>query len=182
HEWQSDEILFAGTITDQVAHLLAHQEKKEKERQIRKSLQEKETLLTEVHHRVKNNLAVVSGMMQLQAYDQDSSKIKDKLFDSVARLQTMAAIHELLYNSDSFSELRLDENIRKLVSSVYKAFNAGHQIKLAFNLEALTLNINQAIPCSLIINEVVTNVLKHAFDDDQGTITINLTEERSTIF
>src|SRR5699024_3299489 len=85
-------------------------------------------------------------------------------------------------NSDSFSELRLDENIRKLVTSVYKAFNAGHQIKLAFNLEALTLNINQAIPCSLIINEVITNVLKHAFDDDQGKITINLTEERNTIF
>src|SRR5699024_11907085 len=65
-----------------------------KEKQIRKSLREKETLLTEVHHRVKNNLAVVSGLMQLQAYDQDSSKIKDKLFDSVARIQTMAAIQD----------------------------------------------------------------------------------------
>ncbi|HLR25720.1 MAG TPA: PAS domain-containing protein [Fodinibius sp.] len=182
YKWQSDEILFAGTITDQVAHLLAHQEKKKKEKQIRKSLREKETLLTEVHHRVKNNLAVVSGLMQLQAYDQDSSKIKDKLFDSVARIQTMAAIHELLYKSDSFSELRLDENVRKLVSSVSKALNAGHQIKLDFNLEAVTLNINQAIPCSLIINEVVTNALKHAFDDDKGIITINLSEERSTIF
>src|SRR5699024_12020850 len=132
--------------------------------------------------RLKNKRAVVSGMMQLQAYDQDSSKIKDKLFDSVTRIQTMAAIHELLYKSDSFSELRLDENVRKLVSSVSKALNAGHQVKLDFNLEAVTLNINQAIPCSLIINEVVTNALKHAFDDDKGIITINLSEERSTIF
>lgn len=182
-EWLSDEISFAGAITDQIAHLLAYQEKKEKEKKIRESLQEKETLLTEVHHRVKNNLAVISGMMQLQAYEQVNQEVKDKLLDSIARIQTMAGIHELLYSSNSFSKLRLDENIQKLVSEIAKTFQMDDQLKLDFNLEPLTINVNQAIPCSLIINEVVTNALKHAFHEgEEGAIYITLSEKNNTIF
>ncbi|MCW9706552.1 PAS domain-containing protein [Fodinibius salsisoli] len=182
HKWLSDEIAFAGAITDQIAHLLAYQEKNEKEKKIRESLQEKETLLTEVHHRVKNNLAVISGMMQLQAYEQVAQEVKDKLFDSIARIQTMAGIHELLYSSKSFSNLRLDKNIQKLISDVSATFQVDDQVKFNFELEPITINVNQAIPCSLIINEVVTNALKHAFNgEEDGTIGVNLSEKNDTI-
>lgn len=179
-EWKNDEISFAGAITDQIAQLMAYQEKKERDLEIRESLKEKETLLAEVHHRVKNNLAVVSGMMQLQAYEEADEDIRNKLFDSVARIQTMAAIHELLYQSNSFSNLRLDENIQKLISNITETFQADAAINLKFDLAPIKLNVNQAIPCSLIVNEVVTNALKHAFDDE-GTIRILLREQEKRI-
>lgn len=178
--WESDEISFAGAVTDQIAQLLAHQEKKKRDQQIRESLKEKETLLAEVHHRVKNNLAVVSGMMQLQAFEETDEDLRNKLFDSVARIQTMAAIHELLYKSNSFSNLRLDENIQKLVSNITDTFQSAKKIDISYNLDVIKLNVNQAIPCSLIINEVVTNSLKHAFEDI-GTISIQLWEEQNKI-
>ncbi|MDZ7660363.1 PAS domain S-box protein [Fodinibius sp.] len=178
--WESDEISFAGAVTDQIAQLLAHQEKKKRDQEIRESLKEKETLLAEVHHRVKNNLAVVSGMMQLQAFEATDKDLRNKLFDSVARIQTMAAIHELLYKSNSFSNLQLDENIKKLISNITDTFQSADNINISYTLDAVNLNVNQAIPCSLIINEVVTNALKHAFEDT-GTIGIELFEKHSLI-
>ena len=178
--WEGDEVSFAGAVTDKIAQLLAHQEKKKRDQELRKSLKEKETLLAEVHHRVKNNLAVVSGMIQLQAFEEKDEDLRAKLFDSLARIQTMAAIHELLYKSNSFSNLRLDENIKKLVSNITDTFQSADSIEISFNLEAIKINVNQAIPCSLIINEVVTNALKHAFEDT-GTIRIELTEQKNHI-
>jgi PAS domain S-box-containing protein len=178
--WESDEISFAGAVTDQIAQLLAHQEKKKRDQKIRESLKEKETLLSEVHHRVKNNLAVVSGMMQLQAFEETDEELRNKLFDSVARIQTMASIHELLYKSSSFSNLRLDENIQKLISNITDTFQSAENIDIAYQMDTVKLNVNQAIPCSLIINEVVTNALKHAFENT-GTIRIELSEEQNQI-
>ena len=178
--WESDQISFAGAVTDQIAQLLAYQEKKKRDREIRESLKEKETLLAEVHHRVKNNLAVVSGMMQLQAFEEEDEDLRAKLFDSVARIQTMASIHELLYKSNSFSNLRLDENIKKLISNITDTFHSADNIDISYELEPVNLNVNQAIPCSLIINEVVTNALKHAFED-AGTICLVLFEEQNQI-
>ncbi|MGM0546672.1 MAG: PAS domain S-box protein [Bacteroidota bacterium] len=181
-DWESDEISFAGSITDQIAQLMASQEKKKRDQEIRESLKEKETLLAEVHHRVKNNLAVVSGMMQLQAYDESNKALKDKLFDSVTRIQTMAAIHELLYQSNSFSNLRLDENIERLIDNIFETFQSKASVSLDLTLEPLPLNVNQAIPCSLIVNEVTTNALKHAFDEEkQGKLTVFLSEKENQI-
>ncbi len=180
--WESDEISFTGSITDQIAQLMAYQEKKERDQEILESLKEKETLLAEVHHRVKNNLAVVSGMMQLQAYDESNEALRDKLFDSVTRIQTMAAIHELLYQSNSFSNLQLDENIERLIDNIFETFQSKAAVSLDLTLEPLPLNVNQAIPCSLIVNEVTTNALKHAFDEEkQGKLTVFLSEKENQI-
>jgi len=83
----------------------------------------------EIHHRVKNNLAVVSGMMQLQAFDEEDKKLRNKLIDSVVRIKTMASIHEVLYQSKSFSSLQLDDNLKKLVSTIYEAFQITPNIE-----------------------------------------------------
>ncbi|WP_069131547.1 PAS domain S-box protein [Rhodohalobacter halophilus] len=142
-------------VTDQV----------QKEQKIKESLLEKETLLAEIHHRVKNNLAVVSGLMQLQALEAESESLQAKLFDSVNRIKTMASVHELLYQSDSYSRLNFSDTIRKLVENISATFQASKEIDVEVETDNIELNINMAIPASLIVNEVVTNVFKHAFPD-----------------
>lgn len=139
-----------------------------KEKQLRESLKEKETLLLEIHHRVKNNLAVVSGMMQLQAFEEKSKKLRQKLNASVIRIKTMAIIHEILYQSRSFSHLDFSQNLKKLVSTIRETIQDGENISIAYDCESVQLNVNQAIPCSLIVNEVITNIFKHAFPDKKG--------------
>ncbi|SHG02698.1 PAS domain S-box-containing protein [Fodinibius roseus] len=157
-------------------------ERKQHEKELEASLKEKETLLREIHHRVKNNLAVVSGMMQLQAFSEEDESLKDKLFGSVVRIKTMASIHELLYQSNSYSQLQLGQNFKKLISNVVGAFQKDVNITLNFDLEPVAVNINQAIPCSLIVNEVVTNVYKHAFDQEQeGILHIEIFERNNHV-
>ncbi len=157
-------------------------EEKKQQRTLKQSLEEKETLLLEIHHRVKNNLAVVSGMMQLQAFEEDDESFKEKLFDGVARIQTMGNIHELLYQSESFTELAFHENLKKLTNQIVNTFSASVSLQTNFELENVNLNINQAIPCSLIVNEVITNVLKHAFkEQDRGILSISMSQEEEKI-
>lgn len=140
-----------------------------------KSLKEKETLLAEIHHRVKNNLAIVSGMMQLQSYQNDDLELQAKLMDSVSRIQTMASIHEHLYQANSFSHINFAENLHSLINNIIVTFQSDLQLDLDFNCSPVTLNINQAVPCSLIVNEVVTNILKHAFKGRKnGSIQVKL--------
>ncbi|WP_170864444.1 PAS domain-containing protein [Fodinibius roseus] len=171
-----------GNAVRMIGSLQDITELKQHEKELEASLKEKETLLREIHHRVKNNLAVVSGMMQLQAFSEEDESLKDKLFDSVVRIKTMASIHELLYQSNSYSHLQLGQNIKKLVSNVTGAFQKDANITLHFDLEPVAININQAIPCSLIVNEVVTNVYKHAFDQEQkGTLHVEIFEENKIV-
>ncbi|MDZ7773078.1 MAG: PAS domain S-box protein [Balneolaceae bacterium] len=159
-----------------------NRELEEHAEKLARSNDEKETLLMEIHHRVKNNLAVVSGMMQLQAFGEEDSALGEKLLDSVSRIQAMASIHDLLYRSKSYSRLNLAENIRKLVSNIVGSFHRDAEIDVLYDLEPVVMNINQAIPCSLMVNEVVTNVIKHAFDGGQeGRMEIALLERGQRI-
>lgn len=160
---------------DVTVKIRGEQELERRQQQLLESLQEKETLLAEIHHRVKNNLAVVSGMMQLQVHEEKNASVTDRLVDSIARIQTMAVIHEQLYEARSFSKLEFSENIRSLVRNIMKTFQSEKNISVDFQCAPLELNINQAIPCSLIVNEVITNTLKHAFPDRQsGRIEVSL--------
>lgn len=144
------------------------------------SLKEKETLLAEIHHRVKNNLAVISGLMEMQAINTENSELNQKLIESVLRIKSIAEIHERLYQSDSFAQIQFSEGIKSLTKDIVSTLKTSTKIDLTFNMDQTELNINQSVPCSLLINEVITNILKHAFDGvDEGTITMNLNEENS---
>lgn len=157
-------------------------ERIEHEQKLSESLNEKETLLVEIHHRVKNNLAVVSSMMLLQALEEENEKVTEKLYDSVARIKAMANIHELLYNSKSFSNINFSENISKLAKSVIATIQTDVDISLELNCVPEELNVNQAIPCSLLLNEILTNAVKHAFTGrKEGKIWIELRSTENCI-
>ncbi|MGB3267781.1 MAG: PAS domain-containing protein, partial [Microcoleus sp.] len=142
---------------------------------IQVALREKEVLLKEIHHRVKNNMQVVSSLLQLQAqYIEDESTLA--LFEeSQIRIHSMALIHEQLYQSDNLDLIDLPLYIENLVANLYQSFGCGNtSIQFNVNVEPVSLNIETAIPCGLIINELVSNSLKYAFTDSlAGEIKIN---------
>lgn len=157
-------------------------EQKRKEEYIKKSLEEKEVLLAEIHHRVKNNLAVVSSLMMLQAMQEEDDSLKEKLNNSVNRIKTIGNVHELLYKSESFSRIRFDENIKNIVDDIAATYRKVLPLEKIFNVQQFDLNINQAIPASLITNEVVTNVFKHAFKkNERGKLWVTLSETNGAV-
>lgn len=157
-------------------------ESKDQLRKLNESLVEKETLLMEIHHRVKNNLAVVSSMMQLQAMEEEDEALQQRLFDSVVRIRTMVTIHEMLYESKSFSNILISENISKLVEMVLNTISSSTTISTRFDCTEVLLNVNQAIPVSLIANEIITNAVKHAFDgQNTGTIEVSMTSDTGMV-
>ena len=151
-------------------------EKIESETELRSALKEKEVLLKEVHHRVKNNLQVISSILNLQ-----TSYVKDKetaniLKECQNRIKTMAYIHESLYQTKDFLQINFSEYIINLVKNLFYSYDANQQkIKANFDVDTLFLNLDTSIPCGLIINELVSNAFKYAFaDGSQGFITVKV--------
>lgn len=153
-------------------------ERKSQEEQIKESLKEKEVLLAEIHHRVKNNLAVISGLMQLQAYSEDNEVVKKALNTSQLRIQSIALVHEMLYQSDSLAYIDYNIYINDLLQAISSMhLNSGKDIELRSEVDPISISVNQAIPSSLLLNELIVNSYKHAFPDRQeGYILVEMEE------
>ncbi|MGD0235881.1 MAG: PAS domain S-box protein [Syntrophorhabdales bacterium] len=151
-------------------------ERKEAEERIRVSLEEKEVLLKEIHHRVKNNLQIVSSLLYLQATRTEHPGAVSALRESRARIKSMALIHERLYRSPDLASVDMGEYTRNLVSDLqHSQRTEGGSVRVMLNVGDITLGITEAIPCGLIINELVSNSLKHAFPEGRtGEVTIQL--------
>jgi two-component system response regulator len=163
-----------------VAFLQDITERKRAEELIRTSLQEKEVLLQEIHHRVKNNLQIISGLLTLQA-NQASGKPLDEIFrECQDRIHSIALIHEKLYCSRNLAEIAFDEYIRALTENLFTSHGvAAGRITVKYEMESVFFTIEKAIPLGLIANELVSNALKHAFPNErQGEIRIELHERR----
>ncbi len=168
---------FISVIEDISERQAAQRDRKQWEEQIQASLLEKEVLLKEIYHRVKNNLQVISSLLSLQ-----SAYIKDKddlvIFkQSQQRIASMALVHEKLYQSQDLAKINFGEYIRDLVSSLFSAYEANQDaIALRVNIdEHVFLGLDTAIPCSLIIHELVSNSLKYAFPlGRKGTIYLEM--------
>ena len=142
-------------------------EEKTREQKLKDNLKEKEVLLAEIHHRVKNNLAIVSGMLELQAYSSESPHEKAQLTLSTNRIKSIALVHEQLYRSGNFAAISVKDNIKNIIDGLITIYS-GKGIKpvtVLYDLESVSININLAIPFSLFINEIATNSLKHAFKE-----------------
>jgi two-component sensor histidine kinase len=127
------------------------------------SLKEKVGLLNEVHHRVKNNLQVITSLLRLESGRSDNSETKDVLNDMQARIRSMALLHESLYRSGIFASADLGAYLRELATHAFRA-NVNHTgIHLQLELESVTVSMDQATPCGLMVNELISNSLKHAF-------------------
>lgn len=151
-------------------------ERVEADKKLKDSLREKEVLLAEIHHRVKNNLAVISSLLLLQA-EKINKEDRDVFYISVQRVKSIALIHEMLYQSDNLASLRFGFYIRKLCDSISDTYSLQvRNLDIEFDLEDdILLNINQAIPAGLIVSELIINAIKHAYlVEEQGTIHISM--------
>lgn len=159
-------------------------ERKLAEQKISQSLKEKELLLKEIHHRVKNNLQVVSSLLKLQSsYAKDQHSF-DILLDSQNRVRSMALVHQKLYQSKDYSQIDFAEYLKQLSEHLLNVFkDYSNNIELEIKSEKFNLSINLAIPCGLIINELISNSLKYAFKGSAGgKITVELKSENETCY
>lgn len=153
-------------------------ERRNTEKKLAASLHEKEILLKEVHHRVKNNMQTVSSLLRLQARKIHDEEFVKVLKDSHDRIRTMALIHEKIYQSKSIADIRADTFIQDLALNLFESYGTDRgriSLQIDIGCNQTNLNIDKAIPCGLIINELVSNSLKYAFPDEiKGEIKIGL--------
>lgn len=141
-------------------------DRREAEEKVKKSLKEKEVLLAEIHHRVKNNLAVITGLLELQAYNTNQEEARDALKESQMRVNSIALIHEKLYQNKNLSEISFEIYMQELVDVISSSLQSDStDVEISFDIDPVHLTVNQAIPCGLILNELITNAFKHAFPD-----------------
>jgi two-component sensor histidine kinase len=163
-------------LNEQFRQELAERKKTEaalkaSESEIESSLKEKTMLLQEIHHRVKNNMQVIISLMHLQSNQIQDEKLRSYFKEAGSRVNAMALIHNILYESNSISEVSLSDYFKRLTDSLIRMYQA-HGVQISIKADGCRLNMDQAIPCGLILNELISNSLKHAFDGRAGKIGI----------
>ena len=160
----------SNALEDEVVH------RQQAQQQAETSLKEKEMLLQEIHHRVKNNLQIISSLLRLQSRQLNDTRMVEILNDSRGRIGAMSLIHKSLYNPSNLSSVSFHDYINELALQLFDFYAVDpEQITLITDLESISLNIETATPCGLIINELVTNSLKYAFPDNRkGVVSVTL--------
>jgi PAS domain S-box-containing protein len=153
--------------------------RKKGEAGLKEAIREKDVLLREIHHRVKNNMQVISSLLNLQAERFKDKEVREAFKESQGRIRSMALIHEKLYRARNLSEVDFSEYVTSLTASVIRAYQVNpERARFKLDLDRVSLDINASIPCGLILNEIILNALKHAFPEGgTGEIHIELREK-----
>ncbi|EGJ48968.1 histidine kinase dimerization/phosphoacceptor domain -containing protein [Desulfocurvibacter africanus] len=158
-----------GSVPYMVAVARDVSERKLNEERLRDSLREKEVLLKEIHHRVKNNLQTISSLLSLQAQVLDDPAVAELFRESQNRIQSMALVHERLYQADDLSSVDFDSYLSSVISFLMQSYRRNSSsVRLIKDLEDLALPVTVAIPCGLMVNELLSNSLKYAFPDGRA--------------
>jgi len=158
-------------------------EKRRADEQVRASLREKEVLLREIHHRVKNNLQIISSLLHLQSGHLVDQHDQEIFKESQNRIQSMALIHEKLYGSNDLGKIGFPEYIRNLANHLFRSYGVNPDaIALEITAADIALDIDTAVPCGLILNELLSNSLVHAFPAGRGQISIDFRSQDEKIF
>ncbi len=141
------------------------QRRRESEERIKESLMEKEILLREIHHRVKNNMTVISSLLNLKCTALEEDETKQPLLDSIQRIETMASIHEYLYANEKIKSINIKDYLMDFISDLILTFKPeGLEIEKELDIDEIEFDLDTLIPIGLITNEIITNILKHAFN------------------
>lgn len=182
-EYSSSPIIKSNIVTGAVVTFRDITEKKNFVEKLENSIDEKTILLKEVHHRVKNNLQIISSLLNLQALQIKDEDIKGIFKESQNRVLSMALIHEKLYQTDNMNHISFTGYLNELVQNIYRSYSiVDKSIDFDLNLEEVDVNIDVSITLGLIVNEIVSNSLKHAFKGrPNGTISISLTTNKELL-
>lgn len=166
-----------GELTDLLIIANDITELQEYRKTLEAALKEKDILLQEIHHRVKNNLAIVSGLLELQAMRNDTDHDISMIIEARNRIHSIAMVHEQLYQDMDFSHIDPREYYRKLLKKLQaNTISDPRDIEYDLKFDIDRININRAVPLGLLINELFTNSIKHAFKDGTGKLTLHFTQ------
>jgi len=166
---------FAKVTRDVTERRRQEEQLRAREALLTQHLREREVLLQEVHHRVKNNLQVISSLINMQVRRLGPGASRDALVECQTRVLAIALIHEQLYGEKNYAQVRFAQYVRSLAASVVRAVGASEGVALDLAVDDVALGVDRAIPCGLVINELITNALKHAFPAGRrGTIRLAL--------
>ena len=170
-----------GVMVGHVVTFVDVTERKKMENEIKASLGEKEMLLKEIHHRVKNNMQVISSLLQLQSQSQKDEGTKMLFKEAMSRIKSIALVHEQLYRSDNLSQIEYGGYLRKMFSPLFESYKAdARRIAMVIEADNVMVTIEKAVPCSLIVNEMMSNSLKYAFPGERkGEIRIRFSLDKS---
>ncbi len=168
-----------GEIIALFAMYIDISERKKYQEKIENNLREKRTLLEEIHHRVKNNLAILSGLLQLKGLETEDPTLQEILQESQSRIQSMALVHEKFYEFDSLAEIELRQYTKDLVETLRQTLTMSEeQVQVNLDADKVHLDIHQAVPLGILLNEILTNAFKYAFPDgEEGEINIDINRE-----
>lgn len=183
-DWNLQEQKFGFVTAQMISLAIETSENQKSHSKLKTAFNEQKVLLQEIHHRVKNNLTIIASLLSLQATKANDEYHQKLFFESRNRINSIAAIHELLYQSESYSNLNFKKYLQEILAVLKNSLSVGNKnIAIKTDLQDVHLEVSTAIPLALIVNEIVTNSYKHAFNEViNGTIEITLTEEDKTIF
>ncbi len=172
--WQKRKVM-VGTINDVSSIKLKEKLLKVQDQRLQKSLDEKEVLLKEIYHRTKNNMLVIISLLDLQVQDIEDEQVRTLFHETENRIRAMALVHEKMYQSQNLSEIDMGSYLQEIAESLLANMVVDNRIKLLSNFESVPINIDYAVPLGLVINEIVTNAVKHAFPGKRtGSICLSI--------